>query len=77
MDLSIGRTTDPTTPTGEPDAREHTRDEQSGARRKPSPGDYGETALSDPSRRPSDDPLDPHKPSRETNDPLDPDGHVI
>ena len=77
MDLSIGRTTDPTTPTDAPDAREHTPDEQSRPRRTPPPDDFEDTALSDPSRHPSVDPLDPHKPSRETNDPLDPDGHVI
>lgn len=33
--------------------------------------------LSDPDARPrSSDPLDPHAPSRETGDPLDPDGRV-
>jgi hypothetical protein len=77
MDLSIGRTTDPTTPAGETDAREQTPGEHPAPRRIPSPDGYEDTALSDPSRHPSVDPLDPHKPSRETNDPLDPDGHVI
>ncbi len=35
-------------------------------------------SLSDPEAMlPSDDPLDAHKPGKERNDPLDPDGHVI
>lgn len=34
-------------------------------------------SLSDPDAQlPSDDPLDAHKPGKERNDPLDPDGHV-
>ena len=81
MQQSIGRTTGPTTEADQPDARQHTRqnprDERSSARRNPPPVDYEDTALSDPARRRSVDPLDPHRPSRETNDPLDPDGHVI
>ena len=77
MEQSIGRSAAPTTEADEPDAREHTPDARIGARRTPPPVDYDDTALSDPSRRRSVDPLDPHRPSRETNDPLDPDGHVI
>jgi hypothetical protein len=77
MEQSIGRTAEPTTQADEPDAREHTPGGQPVTRRNPPPADYEDTVLSDPSRRPSVDPLDPHKPSRETNDPLDPDGHVI
>jgi hypothetical protein len=77
MPQSIGRTTGPTTEADEPDARQNPRDERNSARRNPPPVDYEDTALSDPARRRSLDPLDPRRPSRETNDPLDPDGHVI
>jgi hypothetical protein len=77
MQQSIGRTTGPTTEADEPDARKNPRDERNSARRNPPPVDYEDTALSDPARRRSLDPLDPRRPSRETNDPLDPDGHVI
>lgn len=77
MEQSIGRSAAPTTEADEPDAREHTPDTPSSVRRTPPPVDYEDTALSDPARRRVVDPLDPHRPSRETNDPLDPDGHVI
>jgi hypothetical protein len=77
MEQSIGRSAAPTTEADEPDTPRLTRDERDRARRNPPPVDYEDTALSDPSRRRSVDPLDPHRPSRETNDPLDPDGHVI
>ncbi|WP_448002540.1 hypothetical protein [Agromyces bauzanensis] len=86
MDESIGRASEPTTPTpptagpaaaGPDDAgpdiqtRRRVRDVLP-------PVEYDGTVLSDPdaSTR-SVDPLDPRAPSRETADPLDPDGHVI
>jgi len=76
MEQSIGRSAAPTTEADAPEAREHTPDARSVRRTLP-PVDYEDTALSDPARRRAVDPLDPHRPSRETNDPLDPDGHVI
>ena len=77
MQQSIGRDTEPTTEAGEPDAREPDTDVRRRVRDVPPAVDYDDTALSDPARRRSVDPLDPHRPSRETGDPLDPDGHVI
>jgi hypothetical protein len=71
MDQSIGRVPEPTTDTPPPDPKHQARDVLP-------PVEYEGTPLSDPdARRRSVDPLDPHAPSRETNDPLDPDGHVI
>jgi hypothetical protein len=71
MDESIGRTPEPTTDTPPPDPIQRARDVLP-------PVEYEGTPLSDPdARQRSVDPLDPHAPSRETNDPLDPDGHVI
>ncbi len=63
MEQSFGRTSEPTTEAEEADAGE--RDE--------------DTALTDPedALQHGIDPLDAHQPSRESNDPLDPDGHVI
>jgi hypothetical protein len=77
MQESIGRATAPTTEADEPDAREPDADARRRVRDTRPTVDYEDTALSDPSRRRSVDPLDPHRPSRETGDPLDPDGHVI
>jgi len=82
MDESFGRTAGPTTEASAPeapDAREPKPDLRHRVRDLPpaSPW-YGETSLSDPDARPrSIDPLDPHRPGRPNNDPLDPDGHVI
>lgn len=71
MDESIGRAPEPTTDTPPPDPLQRVRDVLP-------PVEYEDTPLSDPhARQRSADPLDPHAPSRETNDPLDPDGHVI
>lgn len=80
MEQSIGRASEPTTQADAPEANE--RDTHTDARRRvrdvPPPTRYDEGALTDPSaQRRSVDPLDPRLPSRETGDPLDPDGHVI
>jgi hypothetical protein len=77
MHESIGRTTEPTTEADEPDAREPDGDVRRRIRDMPPAWDYEDTALSDPTRRRTVDPLDPHRPSRANGDPLDPDGHVI
>ncbi|WP_448808345.1 hypothetical protein [Agromyces bauzanensis] len=85
MDKAIDRAPEPTTPVPGPDAaapepapapefdpgiRDRVRDVLP-------PVEYDGTVLSDPDAAPrSVDPLDPHFPSRETGDPLDPDGHV-
>lgn len=68
MSESIGRTSEPTTQTPP----------------LPTPNRRARGTLplvgyeGDPdARRRSVDPLDPHAPSRETDDPLDPDGRVI
>ena len=78
MQQSIGRHAEPTTEVGGPDAREPDVDVRARVRDVPPPVDYEDTAFTDPdaATRP-DDPLDPHHPSGETGDPLDPDGHVI
>jgi hypothetical protein len=80
MEQSIGRASQPTTQADAPDATK--RDMDTDVRRRvrdvPRRTRYDDTALTDPNaeRRPAD-PLDPRLPSRETGDPLDPDGHVI
>lgn len=77
MNESFGRASGPTTEAdspheSKPDIRNRVRDVP------PVSHGYGETALSDPDAKPrSVDPLDQHRPGRPTNDPLDPDGHVI
>jgi hypothetical protein len=81
MEMSSGRPEAPTTELNgsdtrtreaDPDHQHHARDVA------PSPFGYGDTALSDPDRRPRNvDPLDPRRPGRENNDPLDPGDHVI
>lgn len=83
MDESIGRTSEPTTPptpanpTAGPAAAPESAARR-GVRDVLPPVEYEGTVLSDPTAgNRSVDPLDPHAPSRETNDPLDPDGHVI
>lgn len=78
MQQSIGRHAEPTTEVGGPDAREPDAEVHALVRDVLPPVSYEDTAFSDPDavKRP-DDPLDPHQPSRETGDPLDPDGHVI
>ena len=77
MQESIGRTTEPTTEADEPDDREPDAEVRRRIRDVPPAVDYEDTALSDPTRRRPVDPLDPHRPSRATGDPLDPGGHVI
>lgn len=80
MEQSIGRASQPTTQADAPDANE--RDTDTDVRRRVRDvlphTRYDDTALTDPNaqRHPAD-PLDPRLPSRETGDPLDPDGHVI
>lgn len=80
MEQSIGRASQPTTQASAPDADERRADSdvRTRVRDVPPPVRYDDTALSDPDakQRPAD-PLDPRLPSRETGDPLDPDGHVI
>jgi hypothetical protein len=80
MEQSIGRASQPTTQADEPAADKHKTDNDVRRRVRdiPPPVHYDDTALTDPNaeRRPAD-PLDPRLPSRETGDPLDPDGHVI
>jgi len=79
MQQSLGRASQPTTPADEPDANA-TSDTHVGrhVRDVAPPVRYDDTALTDPSaERRSADPLDPHLPSRENGDPLDPDGHVL
>ncbi len=86
MNQSFGRASGPTTKEGAPaepgahdpepgpvpDLRELARDASPASRRFP------DTSLSDPDARPRNvDPLDPRRPGRPTDDPLDPDGHVI
>lgn len=76
MEKSIG-SPGPTT-AGGPDADASDTDARHIARDVPPPVGYEGTVLSDPDAgMRSVDPLDPRAPSRETNDPLDPDGHVI
>ncbi len=76
MEKSIG-SPGPTTD-GEPDAITAETDARHIARDVPPPVGYEGTVLSDPDAGArSVDPLDRHAPSRETSDPLDPDGHVI
>ena len=77
MQQSIGRATEPTTEADEPEAREPGADARRPVRDVPPSLDYEDTALSDPTRRRTVDPLDPHRPSRANGDPLDPHGHVI
>lgn len=82
MDESFGRTAGPTTETGAPDgsgAHEPRPTLRGRVRDVPpaSPG-YPDNALSDPDARPrSVDPLDPRRPGRPNDDPLDPDGHLV
>jgi hypothetical protein len=82
MNESCGRPAGPTTEEGgpgEPAADEPEPDPRDEARDVPpaSPG-YPDTSLSDPDARPRNvDPLDPRRPGRPTDDPLDPNGHVI
>jgi hypothetical protein len=77
MEQSIGRATEPTTEAGAPDAYHlievlhHVRDVPPARMRE----DTGMIDLDELQR--SIDPLDPRSPGRPTNDPLDPDGHVI
>lgn len=93
MEQSIGRTTEPTTEADEPDARKiatpepdarefHTPELDADVRRRlrdlpPSMmrEDTGIIDLDEVQR--SIDPLDPRRPGRPTNDPLDPAGGVI
>jgi hypothetical protein len=79
MEQSIGLASEPTTQADAPEAGE--RDTDTDVRRVrdvPPPTRYDDGALTDPSaEQRSVDPLDPRLPSRETGDPLDPDGHVI
>jgi hypothetical protein len=80
MDQSSGRPEGPTTELSRPGTRtrEADPDQRRRVRDVRPPVGYGDTVLSDPDRRSRNvDPLDPRKPSRENNDPLDPDGHVI
>lgn len=80
MEQSIGRASQPTTQADAPDPSESETDTdvRHHVRDVPPPTRYGEGALTDPkAERRSVDPLDPRLPSRETGDPLDPDGHVI
>lgn len=80
MEQSIGRASQPTTQAEAPDASERKTDTDARQRVRDVPPHtrYDEGALTDPNaERRSVDPLDPRLPSRETGDPLDPDGHVI
>lgn len=83
MDDAFDRAPEPTTQPADPDTAEH------GATAEPMPEitrrvrdvppavEVEGPILTDPDARSgSVDPLDPHAPSRETRDPLDPDGHV-
>ena len=87
MEQSIGRASQPTTKANAPDAnrrdpdadkRKTDNDVHRRVRDVPPPTRYDDTALTDPNaKRHPADPLDPRLPSRESGDPLDPDGHVI
>jgi hypothetical protein len=82
MNESFGRTAGPTTEEGapgEPVAHEPQPDPLDRARDvQPASRGLADTLLSDPDARPRNvDPLDPRRPGRPTDDPLDPDGHVI
>jgi hypothetical protein len=78
MQQSIGRHAEPTTEVGEPDAREPDDDVRARVRDVLPPVGYEDTAFTDTdtAARPGD-PLDLHRPSRQTGDPLDPGGHII
>jgi hypothetical protein len=90
MDQSLGRATAPTTEAGGPDAPAPapTLDEPDTSnlpprvigrvRDLPPSGRYDDTGMTDLDElQRAMDPLDPRKPGREKDDPLDPDGHVI
>lgn len=86
MEQSIGRASQPTTQAEAPDAdrrdpdaykRKTDTDVRRRVRDVPPSTRYDDTALTDPNAERRTDPLDPRLPSRETGDPLDPDGHVI
>ena len=91
MDQSLGRVTEPTTEVGGPDAPgAASSPDATDAPAPPPPGTLGRVRNLPPSGRYEDtgivdldelqramDPLDPRKPGRPNNDPLDPDGHVI
>lgn len=80
MEQSIGRASPPTTQSNTPDAgtRKPGTDARDRVHEVPPSTRYDDAALTNPNAgRRSVDPLDPRLPSRETGDPLDPDGHVI
>ena len=78
MQQSIGRHAEPTAQVGAPDARASDSDVSGRVRDVPPPVGIEYAAFTDPGAATQpDDPLDPHRPSRETGDPLDPGGHVI
>jgi hypothetical protein len=82
MEQSSGRIEAPTTETGGPDARAleaQALDEEIRSRvRDVAPAVAYDTAPLEASElRRAADPLDPRRPSRETDDPLDPGSHVI
>ena len=82
MERPLGRITEPMTESGGPDTLaaqpQADTDPQHQVRDLPPSGRWEDTGITDLDElQRAMDPLDPRKPSRETTDPLDPDGHVI
>ena len=77
MDQSSGRTDAPTTDPGGPDAHALDDEIRRRVRDVPPAAAYDTGALKASELRSAADPLDPRRPSRDSDDPLDPGSHVI